>query len=221
VKLLDFGIAKVNWDKSITAEYSPTNIVMGTPRYMSPEQCNGHHLDIRSDIYSLGIIIYELLTGLPPFTDASPQILLNKHAQEPVPSLKRRRPSLPSSVERVVMHALEKSPLKRPLSAKDFAIELEDAINMDPSISPDISRSPDLRSILNSQSPSLIPVVKQQTDGISIVQYVEPELSRPPIALSTGQIKTNLKNYWHYWVIGIIGITIIILIVIIIILLRT
>ncbi len=220
VKLLDFGIAKVNWDKSITAEYSPTNIVMGTPRYMSPEQCNGHHLDIRSDIYSLGIIIYELLIGVPPFTDTSPQILLNKHAQEPVPSLKRRRPGLSSSVERVVMHALEKSPLKRPQSAKDFALELEDAINMDPSISPDISRSPEFRSILNSQSPNLIPVVKQQSEGISIVQYVEPELPRPK-PLSTGQIKTHLKNYWHYWVIGIIGVTIIILIVIIIILLRT
>lgn len=221
VKLLDFGIAKVNWDKSITAEYSPTNIVMGTPRYMSPEQCNGHQLDIRSDIYSLGIIIYELLVGAPPFTDTSPQVLLNKHAQEPVPSLKRRRPSLPSGVERVVMHALEKSPLKRPQSAKDFALELEDAINVDPSISPDISRSPELRSIFNSQSPSLIPVVKQQNDGISIVQYVDPEFSKSPITFSTGQIKTNLKKNWHYWVIGIIGLVILVLIVIIIVLLTT
>lgn len=219
VKLLDFGIAKVNWDKSITAEYSPTNIVMGTPRYMSPEQCNGHQLDIRSDIYSLGIIIYELLAGVPPFIDASPQILLNKHTQEPVPSLKRRRPSLPSSVERVVMHALEKSPLKRPQSAKDFALEFEDAVNVDPSISPDISRSPDLRNLFNSQSPSLIPVVTQQNDGISIVKYVDPEFSKSPLSLSSGQIKTNLKKNWHYWVIGAIGVTIFILIVIIIILL--
>ncbi|MBI4850482.1 MAG: serine/threonine protein kinase [Acidobacteria bacterium] len=219
VKLLDFGIAKVNWDKSITAEYSPTNIVMGTPRYMSPEQCNGHHLDIRSDIYSLGIIIYELLTGVPPFVDASPQIILNKHTQEPVPSLKRRRPSLPSSVERVVMHALEKSPLKRPQSAKDFAMELEDAISVDPSISPDISRPPDLRNLFNSQSPSLIPVVKQQNDGISIVKYVDPEYSKPPIAISS-EIKTNLKNNWHYWALGAIGVIIFILIVIIILLLK-
>jgi serine/threonine-protein kinase len=219
VKLLDFGIAKVNWDKSITAEYSPTNIVMGTPRYMSPEQCHGHQLDTRSDIYSLGIIIYELLTGSPPFIDPSPQILLNKHTQEPVPSLKRRRPSLPSTVERVVMHALEKSPLKRPKSVREFALELEDAINVDSSMSPDISRSPDIRNLFNSQPPSLIPVVKQQTDGISIVKYVDPEYSKSPINLSPEQIKSNLKNNWHYWLMGIIGVIILILIVIIIVLL--
>lgn len=215
VKLLDFGIAKVSWDKSITAEYSPSNIVMGTPRYMSPEQCNGHQIDLRSDIYSLGIITYELLAGSPPFTDSSPQALLTKHAHEAVPSLKRRRPSLPSSVERVVMHALEKSPLKRPQSAKDFSLEFEDAASIEPSISPESSRSPDLKHLFHSQPPSLIPVVKQQNPGFSIVEYVDPELSRPT------QLKANLKENWHYLVIGIITLVIIILVVIIIVLLKS
>lgn len=221
VKLLDFGIAKVNWDKSITAEYSPSNIVMGTPRYMSPEQCKGQQIDLRSDIYSLGIIIYELLSGMPPFIDASPQALLNKHAQETVPSLKRKRPSLPSSVERAIMHALEKSPLKRPLSVIEFAQEFEDAINLEPSISPDISRAPDLKQLLNSQSPNLIPVVKQQSNNFSIVEYIEPEKSLIPNHFASEQIKTELKNNWHYLVIGIILLVIVILIIAIIILLMS
>jgi serine/threonine protein kinase len=119
------------------------------------------------------------------------------------------------------MHALEKSPLKRPQSAKDFSVEFEDAASIEPSISPDLSRSPELKQLFHSQPPSLIPVVKQQNSNFSIVEYVDPELSKTPSAFSSGQFKTNLKQNWHYIAIGAIILVIIILIVIIIILLKS
>jgi eukaryotic-like serine/threonine-protein kinase len=137
VKILDFGIAKIFNKNSVTGEFLPSDIVMGTPRYMSPEQCQGNPIDARSDIYSLGLIVYEMLSGVPPFTDSSARVLMNKHTQEPVPSLKRRRPSLSSIVERAIMRALEKSPLKRPQTALEFAEEIDMAVHTDPSISPE------------------------------------------------------------------------------------
>src|SRR5215470_7992636 len=96
-KVLDFGIAKINegdgdFDPGLTAP----NLVIGTPQYMSPEQCSQTgEIDARSDIYSLGVILYEMLVGHVPFTGDSPTMVMLKHLQEPVPSVLDERQDIP------------------------------------------------------------------------------------------------------------------------------
>ncbi len=130
VKVLDFGIAKVQEDTTDSAPLTAQNMVMGTPQYMSPEQAKGLELDARSDIYSLGIITYEMLTGKTPFHGGPSKVILSKHANEIPPSPRRLRPDLSAHVERVIMRALEKSPLRRQQSGSEFARELELAVRL-------------------------------------------------------------------------------------------
>ena len=114
-KVLDFGIAKINEqeghrDVGLTAP----NLVIGTPQYMSPEQCSqDSEIDSRSDIYSLGVILYEMLVGHVPFTAESPTMVMMRHLQDPVPSVLEERKDLPASVARVIARAMAKLPSNR------------------------------------------------------------------------------------------------------------
>jgi serine/threonine protein kinase len=132
VKILDFGIAKLR-DKALdtlSLEKNLTNVgtVIGTPHYMSPEQCQGESADARSDIYSLGVVVYEMLTGVTPFVAKTPTGVAIKHVTEPPKPLKDLRPELQSAVEKVVLKALEKNPEARQQSALEFAREFTIAV---------------------------------------------------------------------------------------------
>jgi eukaryotic-like serine/threonine-protein kinase len=109
-KVLDFGIAKINEpDGVVDTNLTAPNLVIGTPQYMSPEQCSQDvEIDSRSDIYSLGVILFEMLVGHVPFSGDSPTIVMMKHLQEPVPSILEERSDLPGSVARVVTRAMAK-----------------------------------------------------------------------------------------------------------------
>jgi serine/threonine protein kinase len=113
--LSDFGIARV-LNSNLTG-----SAIIGTPAYMSPEQANGLPLDARSDIYSLGVVLFELITGRSPFEAETPVALLLKHINEPIPSLRSLRPELPMEAERVVVKATAKHPDGRYPSASDLA----------------------------------------------------------------------------------------------------
>jgi serine/threonine protein kinase len=127
VKVLDFGIAKLaadTFDDSEQHALTQTGVMIGTPRYMSPEQCDGAHLTPASDVYSLGIILYEMLTGKTPFTGPSPLAVALQHSSKLPQPPTELVAHIPLELERVVLHALEKKPANRPPDAGAFRLEL-------------------------------------------------------------------------------------------------
>ena len=121
VLVADFGIAHA-LESSGGERLSQSGIVLGTPAYMSPEQAIGEAtIDERSDIYSLGCVVYEMLAGEPPFGGRSAQAVLARHAADPVPPLRTVCPAVSSELEATVLRALEKVPARRFQSASAFA----------------------------------------------------------------------------------------------------
>jgi hypothetical protein len=101
-----------------------TGTVLGTPAYMSPEQGMGEHGDSRSDIYSLGVVLYELATGRLPFDADTPLAVLLKHVHDPLPLPRQVNPSLPEEVERIILKALAKDPSDRYATVQDMLAEI-------------------------------------------------------------------------------------------------
>ena len=133
-QVLDFGIAKI---KERDGEYDPgltaPDLVIGTPQYMSPEQCSqAPDIDARTDIYSLGVIIYEMLVGHVPFTGVSPTEIMVKQMQQPAPSILNERSDVPPAVAQVVARALEKLPHDRYALAGELIDDLTIAAGMEP-----------------------------------------------------------------------------------------
>lgn len=113
-KVLDFGIAKITEKVGQDPALTAPNLIIGTPQYMSPEQCSqAAELDARSDIYSLGIILYEMLAGHVPFTGESPTAIMMQHLQDAPPSILEERKDLPVEVDHVITRALAKLPADR------------------------------------------------------------------------------------------------------------
>ncbi len=127
VKVLDFGVAKVSAGHG-QGGHTAIGMVVGTPQYMSPEQAKAIPVDTRSDIYSMGLIIYELLTGRPTFTAETPSMLMVKHVVEaPAPFEPGPLASVPEDLEALVFRMLEKEPAARPQSMEEV-IELLDTL---------------------------------------------------------------------------------------------
>jgi eukaryotic-like serine/threonine-protein kinase len=124
VKVLDFGIAKFFADEDDDDGTAQSNTVIGTPRYMSPEQHNGAELTPATDVYSLGVILYEMLTGMAPFSGSTPAEIAEKHINNTPHSPREVVAAIPEEVERIVLHALEKQPSDRPPNAAEFRREL-------------------------------------------------------------------------------------------------
>src|SRR5215218_3725771 len=123
-KVTDFGIARAG-----ASDMTETGSIMGTAQYLSPEQAQGHPVDARSDLYSIGIVLYELLTGTLPFDAESPvTIALKQVSEEPLPP-RQRKPAVPPALDAVVLRALQKAPADRYQDADQFIAALEGAMS--------------------------------------------------------------------------------------------
>ena len=124
VKVADFGIAQATSTGDASVNLTQAGAVMGTATYFSPEQAQGHQVDPRSDLYSLGCVLYEMLTARPPFAGDSPVAVAYKHVQEaPLPP-SRINPSVPAPLEAIDMKLLQKDPALRYPSAEDLRSDL-------------------------------------------------------------------------------------------------
>ena len=120
VVLADFGLAKLTTRRSDTE----TGTIKGTPAYMAPEQALGRASNPRSEIYSLGVIFYELLTGRQPYSDENPLAIAMKHVSDPLIPPRAVVPEIPEEVEKIVIRAMIKNPNERYSTAKDFLQDL-------------------------------------------------------------------------------------------------
>lgn len=170
--LADFGLAKI---LSHTSGITVAGSFMGTPAYASPEQCMGKSLDGRSDIYSLGVILYEMLTGQLPFQSETLMGIVMKHLHEPPKSPRSIAPSIPEALENVALKALAKKPDKRYQTARELASDLGQAIQPGSAISINPPRPAEEsgRSKNGSLLPrQLTPLIGREKDVAAILEFL-------------------------------------------------
>nr|WP_319637717.1 Stk1 family PASTA domain-containing Ser/Thr kinase [Pengzhenrongella sicca] len=126
VKVMDFGIARAIADSAATM--TQTQAVIGTAQYLSPEQARGEQVDARSDLYSTGCLLFELLTGRPPFMGDSPVAVAYQHVREPAPTPSSLASDVPESLDRITLKALAKDRDNRYSTAAEFRSDLESAV---------------------------------------------------------------------------------------------
>lgn len=206
--LADFGLAQM-LDPGLAYNLTQTGTLVGTPTYISPEQALEARGDARSDLYSLGVVLYEMLTGRPPFAGDSMFNIMRAHISEPPPSVLRFRPGLPVAVEAVLEKALAKKPEQRYKTAtemaRDFALAIQGNL-----ITP---RLPSSQTILVSTASTLTNIIRNQprvglfTVGLVLIVLAglgllvvpglitQPTPTAPPTATPTRLILTATPTF--------------------------
>lgn len=183
VKVLDFGIAKPRWEfrsDNEEANVSGEGTIIGTPEYMSPEQCRGDDVTPQSDIYSLGVMLYRMLTGHAPF-DGPPSAILMRHLVAEPPSLRMRRPNLPPIIETLTFRAMAKTPEARYLSALDFANAFTEAVSQ--------TYTPDSDQIYRTVSPP-----EQHKDALASQTVVLSSTDLEPLSHDSNSGRVSIKQ---------------------------
>lgn len=174
LKILDFGIARALSETALTE----TNHVMGSVQYLSPEQAKGQSTDESSDIYSIGIVLYELLTGHPPFNGETPVSVAIKHIQEEFPSIRKERPSIPQSIENVIMKATRKEKSLRYRDTNEMYYDLLTAL--------DDERKDELPRYDSNSDTKTMPVIKADEE--------ESDTKTVPIATTQQDANAQQQN---------------------------
>ncbi|MCS6835938.1 MAG: protein kinase [Anaerolineae bacterium] len=176
VLLSDFGLAKIS---AMSLGLTGSSI-LGTPLYMAPEQGAGEPVSAQSDIYSLGVILYEMVTGQVPYNADTPVAIILKHIQQPLPLPRALRPDLPEAVENVIVKALAKNPRDRYETAAEMAEALDKAVRQAPQtrLNAQAPRPSNLPTAKPSQPPSAPPL----DDDARTVRPQAAKPSQPPSA---------------------------------------
>jgi serine/threonine protein kinase len=224
VKVLDFGIAKLAADSLDDDEpqtLTQVGAMIGTPRYMSPEQCSGLDLTPASDVYSLGVILYEMLTANAPFNGSTPLAIALKHAADLPKPPRELMPSIPEDLERVVLHALEKRPENRPANAEEFRKELLQIAELLGLEHASVTLTPDLEALRGAgvQSPSgrlVIDIARLRESGAfssgsnELTVIGDASLRKPPPMVTPSPIaRMNVKLQRSYKGVVIAGVLIV------------
>jgi Tol biopolymer transport system component len=181
VKITDFGLARMTSGSTLTV----TGQVMGTPAYMSPEQCQGLDLDGRSDLYSLGVVLFEVATGAVPFSSRSVSDAVYKHVYSPPPDPRSLRPDLPPQLAQIILRCLAKNPAERFATGRDLAIALASYPQMpaQPVVAPPPAHAPNATTrVVPQQSAVSQPTrasVPPPRPPRPVAPYPAPESRRP------------------------------------------
>lgn len=200
VKITDFGIAMALSATSITQ----TNSVLGSVHYLSPEQARGGMANRKSDIYSLGIVMFELLTGRLPFSGESAVSIALKHLQSETPSLKRWNPSIPQSVENIVLKATAKDPFHR----YDTVEEMEEDIRT--ALEPERLHEKKFIVPIDDDATKAIPVITDdrpyQSMDETLVHAKDPKGDTQPVAKPLPEKKKKEKKKKKKWPIILVSV---------------
>ncbi len=200
--LMDFGLARMT---EATSRLTSSGAIMGTPAYMSPEQGSGPNVDGRSDLYSLGVMLYEMVTGKMPYTAPTPFAVIFKHILDPLPSPREVVPDLSHELEMVMLKSLAKKPADRYQTADEFIKALTDAISGRPADEPAAHRPPAADPTAISMPPP--PVRLRNPASAAVVVSApppRPTVYNPPAAPPRPAPKRNGLR-WALVGIGIIG----------------
>jgi beta-lactam-binding protein with PASTA domain/predicted Ser/Thr protein kinase len=194
-KVTDFGIAKAG-----ASDMTQTGSIMGTAQYLSPEQAQGHAVSAPSDLYSVGIILYEMLTGRVPFEgESAVTIALKQVGEAPVPP-SQRNPAVPPALEAVVMKALEKDPARRFADADEFIAALEHAGQ---GISPPPAPATGATSVLQATGPMIpIPPPGAYQDVAQVEQRYYGPPAPPPV--DEGDDGDGPSRWWVALLVGLV-----------------
>jgi serine/threonine protein kinase len=194
--LTDFGLARmVETGEKLTT----SGAIMGTPAYMSPEQGTGSGVDQRSDIYSLGIILYEMVTGRVPYTAETPIAVVFKHIQDPLPSARNFNPNVSEALELVLLKCLAKNPEERYQTADAFVQAVQRVISENPAADKTLSQK-------------MVPILSEAQEQ---ADTDEREAIAEKQSISEGQIAKPMRRFpiWAWAGAGIIGVAVIVTLV--------
>ncbi len=215
-KILDFGIAKLSDDRRTAAFYiadalaprsSQGSGVLGTPLYMSPEQCRGQTVDARSDVYAMGCVLYQIVTGQYAFDADTAEMLVFKHCEGPIPMPSMAAPNIPVAIDDIVRRCLAKRPEDRYRSGTELAFALADTMNATPEpgypradsnpaipstlrglgSQPSIEELPTMHMMAGVAAPGMAPTIPGHVEPVAGFEKKVTTLSRATGSSSVGQ----------------------------------